>query len=127
MTHVTELRAYLERTKTRIKEDDDNIAAIEASKKYLLAEKARLERQIADSEVTYSIGDKFKVGRAEFLLARVKAGSCFLVNMDDGERLDGMDPSPVSSSQHITPDEMSRMAHRDDFTRTWDARKQEKC
>ena len=86
---------------------------------------ADLEQQIADSEATYSIGDRFKDGMGMKLILIAVTGcsnrKCWvmLARLKDGHGI----RSTVEDWNRISPDEINLQ----DYTRYWDARKQEKC
>jgi hypothetical protein len=88
-----------------------------------------LEKQIADSEVTYSIGDRFTTKCAEYLLAEVGDGDdeCLcMVNVKNGDGLDqptifayGFDTTRISKADLFAIEE-------EEMIRIWDARLQQK-
>jgi hypothetical protein len=88
-----------------------------------------LKRQIADSEVTYSIGDRFEDGTGrKVLLIMVDEDIIALVLLSDGR------PWSVRSIKYRTSDlgritkgEFLNMSDNCDLARYWDARKQCKC
>ena len=96
------------------------------------AEIANLKQQIADSEVTYSVGDKFKEGDGdkEFLLVGLMsndgAGLIQAEGRDSGFFWTG-ELYTVRNLRCITQAEFTIIKSNTEAIRTWDARKQCKC
>ena len=94
----------------------------------LIVEIIALEQQIADSKVTYSIGDRFKGKGGKLIivhsgeerphkvqLVRLSSGRCWTSGVE------------IKDIGCITALEAKRMFGCRSFTRYWDARKQCKC
>ncbi len=113
----TELEAKLEQAKK------DRVAVNIT----LNAEIAALEREIADSEVTYSIGDRFchVDGGQKYLLSSDGHEKCQLTCLADGEIWSA--PVYCDEIKCITKDEFNKIRHNIGFARYWDARKKKKC
>jgi deoxycytidine triphosphate deaminase len=113
---MEDLQARLEQAKKDIK------IAVEAAG----VEIAALEKQIADSEVTYSIGDRFvedgKTGK--YILVRVRENAVLLTRLDDGNRWTGH--IDVKDDFFITPKEFLLISTHEKFVRYWDARLKQK-
>lgn len=86
---------------------------------------ANLEQQIADSEVTYSMGDKFRIDLDEYLLCQTDASYIAMIKIETGNR--SLDPVKVEDTYAVTLAEMQRVCTIDKYVRYWDARKQKKC
>jgi hypothetical protein len=90
-----------------------------------------LEKQIADAEVTYSIGDRFKNKQAnEGILAKIynnKQPEVTFVCLCHGTSY-GAKSFPVKDFSRITPSELARIlfGNTEFIIRIWDNRKQEK-
>ena len=97
-----------------------------ASNLTFVKEVESLRKQIADKEVTYSVGDRFTRGQVKYILIwGGYTGWCGLVDLSSGE-VWSTGTIPVAKRK-ITADELSKMSGCGNFTRYWDARKQEKC
>jgi hypothetical protein len=88
---------------------------------------AKIKQQIADSEVTYSIGDRFIHDelKTKCILVRVNLTQYGIVGLDSGNYYFGKNDAPANCNR-ITPDELSRL-YSGKITRYWDNRKQQKC
>jgi hypothetical protein len=89
---------------------------------------AELDKQIADSKVVYSIGDRFKQGEDnKYMLARaVQYGKAVvLVSLRTGLRWNGK-VLDVSNDERITAKEMGYFFSGGHLTRCWDYQKQER-
>jgi len=93
-----------------------------------LAKIANLKRQIADSEATYSIGDRFKKPNEEMEWILTFADSAqakvMFVSLSSGCWANGS--HRVADNRDITIKEFAAMRF-GNISRTYDARKQEKC
>jgi hypothetical protein len=86
---------------------------------------ADLEKQIADSEVVYSIGDRFVSGTGKCILVRIGLDKFGIVSLSTGNYHYGEFEKPEDCDR-ITPDELLAI-YSGELTRYWDARKQCKC
>lgn len=84
---------------------------------------ADIRQKIADAEVTYSIGDRFKWDLTKYMLAKRGDGKVALIGMNDG---DGLLTSitDVQDAKRITVDEFKSIAGTRNIHRYWDSRKQ---
>ena len=96
------------------------------------ADIARLEKEIADSESTYSIGDRFEHEDGSKWILVVGCGcnnhgmqGFMLVDLSNGCWYDG--EHYVNNNERISQDEFNALDSMKDFTRYWDARKGERC
>ena len=107
--------------KTRLKQAKrDRELAIEASDKEIKA----IEREIADSEVTYSVGDRFIGPFGKYIMANLYRDSRVgLVNLRDGAMW-AADGFKASSRIFITGTELRGYTDSERFIRYWDNRKQ---
>lgn len=114
--------------KAKLEQVDDDIQALREVK-------SKIVQQIADSEVTYSIGDRFSNrGGFEFLLIEIDDGVVTTVRLTTGGgylagSLTGRSPKlAVANMQRITSQEFAELSARwERSVRTYDARKQCKC
>ena len=84
-----------------------------------------IEQQIADAEVTYSVGDRFKGHSKKWIISVCPRGNeVSLVALDSGCLC--CSSTEVVDRKRITRGEFSVFAGKD-LTRYWDARKQCKC
>ena len=60
-------------------------------------------------EVTYKIGQRFKVGDQLAILAQTSRSLCALIMLEDGNRY--AEPINVRNSKRITQEELNRMSH----------------
>lgn len=88
---------------------------------------AAIRKQIADAEVTYSIGDRFvrASDTDKYILVSDGDGNCLLICLADGETWAGS--AECVNSNRISKDELAEIRNRTPFTRYYDARKQCKC
>jgi hypothetical protein len=86
---------------------------------------ANLEKQIADSEVTYSIGDCFenKSTKTKYILAFLGDDGIDMISLESGCRW--MTPIQPLRRGKVTTAEMKPLLI--SFNRTWDFHKQCKC
>ena len=99
---------------------DNNIVIVRMAK-----EIKDIEKQIADSEVTYSCGDRFKnsVGKKHILgfcgyIALFDLAECWFHNSDKDIHCDKC---------KISQENFDKIRGSEPFTRYWDARKKCKC
>ena len=85
---------------------------------------ADLKQQIADSEVTYSIGDRFNTVTGKTILIRIGTDKYAIVSLSTGNYHYGMFEEP-KLYDYITPDELRAICG-GKITRYWDNRKQQK-
>jgi len=128
---MEDLKAQLKELETR--QGMNDCCFKKASKQYsdtkyeLKAKIADLKQQIADSEVTYSIGDRFNfLDKEDLILARIY-GRVGLVELSTGKNWGKNYSSNVEDCNRITSKEMRLIWNGNSCTRYWDARKQEKC
>jgi len=112
-----ELQAQLEQAR-----QDKKLAIGTADK-----EIQRIKTLIADSEVTYSVGDRFKDDEGEkTILVSSLTMEVVMACLKNGNRYG--DSTPVSSWREIPQAEfLAKFGERNTFTRYWDARKKCKC
>jgi hypothetical protein len=108
---------------------DARIEQNKADQQRLQEEGERLERERKDSEVTYSIGDRFVYSAN----GCCKGDKCLLVNVSGRVAMIALKSGGFFSynenpkrQSHITTEEFRRISS-GNFTRYWDARKQCKC
>lgn len=102
----------------------DDIVSLETNKSKLETYIEAIKTKIADSAVTYSIGDRFKCGERKRLLVNV-GEIVSLVGLDDGgEQTNSIE---VENHYQITQEEFDKLTATVKYTRYWDARKQCKC
>ena len=84
---------------------------------------ARIRQKIADTEVTYSIGDRFEANGAEYILAAT-CSNCDLiaVNLRTGNSCNGV--KKVAKRDAVTTNEIERLFGYFSFTRIHSIRKQ---
>ena len=111
---MQELKAKLEQA-----ERDKELAMFNAE-----AEISRIRQQIADSEVTYSIGDRFTLFNTKRMLVEVD-GRVSMIALDDG--CHQARSGKVGSFERITQSEFDELRNGCKYTRYWDSRKQCKC
>ncbi len=101
------------------------IAQNEKDQEKLREVERKLKARIADAEVTYSIGDRFKIGLSGKKYMLVSAGDrmIFLAGLADGCRY--TDPHQVDKVVLITPEEFKHIRGHFRFTRYWNQAKQE--
>ena len=99
---------------------DNNIVIVRMAK-----EIEDIEKQIADSEVTYSIGDRFKTAQEKVILVQVWSGvyKYAFARLSTGECWN--ECFPASDPERITKEEIGSIMGCLD--RYWDARRQCKC
>ena len=86
---------------------------------------ADLKQQIADSEITYSIGDRFTFGGCKRLLVSIGAGKATLVSLAGGKwQVEHIRPKDLL---RITQAEFADMCGTLKYVRYWDNLKQCKC
>lgn len=102
--------------------------AVEVAVEVASHEIADLEKQIADSAVTYSIGDKLKVhtgGKESRMLVGKKHIGMFIIDLTDGEIIKG--PCPFRDARLITQEEADALTDSnpliETYIRTYDHRK----
>ena len=125
-----ELQAKLEAKRITRKAIFDDIESLRDNEAKADREIAALEKQIAASEVTYSIGDRFNyMGKEKIILVQLWLGLdgnryvIGFVRLRNGGTWNGSFKAKDATA--ITPSEIA-----DDIgclVRYWDARKQEKC
>ena len=108
-------------------------------KNYMMINGTKIEisQETADNleqkfgEKTYSIGDRFVRGGDgifagyKYILVRASKDGVLLAALKDGCRWTS--PIDVPTPTKITQKAFGSITTHDDFTRYWDARKQEKC
>jgi len=100
---------------------DNNIVIVRMAK-----EIEDIERQIADSEVTYSIGDRFKSPDGDkTILVSAANLQVVMAYLKSGSR--DSDLRAVTCWHKIPEAEFNRILDFEEFTRYWDARKKCKC
>jgi hypothetical protein len=121
----------MEDLKARLEQVEKNIVSVRTSIDCNLivisdyeADRADLKKQIADSEVTYSIGDRFKNVNTgtKYLLIYAGGDNVDMVSLKSGCRW--MTAIVPKRRGRITTIEMKPLLA--SFDRYWDARKQEK-
>ena len=122
---MTDLQVRLEQLKIRIDQNSIELDSVNGNRTKLFEEKSEIEKQIADSEVTYSIGDRFrrKADNCKFILVSIADYKADLIRLETGARF----TCPIEYSEYgkISSDTMTTILL--SFTRYYDARKQEKC
>ena len=112
---MKDLEAKLKIAEKYKKEHEDCIAIFDK-------EIQSLKQQIADKEVTYSVGDRFTRGKVKYIL--IWGGYtewCGLVNLTSG---DVWSTGTVPVDRHnITAVELSEMIGCGNFTRYWNSQK----
>jgi len=112
---MKDLEAKLKIAEKYKKEHEDCIAIFDK-------EIQSLKQQIADKEVTYSVGDRFTRGQVKYILIwGGYTGWCGLVDLSSGE-VWSTGTIPVAKRK-ITADELSKMSGCDTFTRYWNSQK----
>lgn len=95
----------------------------------LKEEGERLQHEKEESEVTYSVGDRFRrsSSRDKYLLIRqgIDGYEVCLVGLENGHR-NGQKKYSVSDYKYITPSEIGRVYDGSAFVRYWDSRKKVK-
>lgn len=124
-----DLRKELQQAEEELRFAEGSIRTLNKHLGSLASKVDDLKQQIADAEVTYSIGDRFESEHAEYLLAEVGRGDdVFLCMIDlktgDGHDVPtsfkyGFDTAKISKSDLFKIDEIER-----NLTRYYDARKQ---
>jgi hypothetical protein len=111
----------------KLTEVQEDLAALSLKRGKLLMEEEAIKKQMADAEVTYSIGDRFKGSYKYILAATSDNGHVHLVNLSVGTHLAGS--ALVESVSKITQSEFKHVLSDTirDPVRYWDARKQCKC
>ena len=111
--------------KAKLEQVDDDIQALREVKMAIV-------QQIADSEVTYSRGDKLKGFDGEYIIAFTghlnvakETPTVGLVCIKDGSAWQSR--TVVKDTCRITSEEFAQLCSDRKFTRYWDARKQCKC
>ncbi len=90
------------------------------------AEIEAAEKALSESEVTYSIGDRFEYFSAKVILVRYGISqSVQLTKLKDGIPLSS--PTEVCRVTKISQDEFNRLCGGSTFTRYWDSRKGVHC
>jgi hypothetical protein len=90
------------------------------------AEISSIKAKIADSEVTYSAGDRFRDnsnGKKHILIFACNSAS--MIDLKDG--YSWVSGVKIDSIRSLKPSEMDLLYGCHTFTRYWDARKQCKC
>ena len=86
---------------------------------------AVIEAEIAATEVTYSIGDRFVLDTGGERMLVEAEELVYMISLESGKEVTGF--GPVKDRTAISLDEMSDNIDLDQYTRTYDARKQCKC
>lgn len=101
-------------SKAKLQQVNQDIEALKANKR-------AIEKEIAEAEVTYSIGDRFRLGSDKRILVRVE-NMVSLISLSDGS------PQAYSikacDSRRITQAEFDNMRKYIDYVRYYDSRKQ---
>ena len=92
------------------------LATLEAADKEI----AILKRELENEERVFSIGDRFVVEDAEYLLTKTEPGKALLVNVKTGIRRN--DFTPVNPGLFISKKELICMCNMQ-LTRSWDYQK----
>ncbi len=100
----------------------DALQRIENAEKELAAAKAEL----AKSEVTYSIGDRFKWSQKQKLILAKMNDTVGLIELDTGGNWGNNHSGVVVDVRSITPKEMGKIWNSNSVTRYWDNRKQKR-
>lgn len=85
-----------------------------------------IKKQIADSEDTYSVGDRFTGNSTarKYMLVEVYCSKIALIRLDTGECFGGGKQTIVHCIEEISQIEMGDIKDGGSFTRYWDNRKQ---
>ena len=83
----------------------------------LIADGKEAESKLAELEVTYSIGDRFRLER-KILLAQLPHGEAGMIELDTG-RLWGGHHAKIKDLERITEDELANI-HNSAYTLYWD-------
>ncbi len=106
----------------RIEKLEAQIEQNTADQQKLRDEQKRLQRELAESEITYSEGDRFVGPSGKYLLVYVSAG-CSLVGLKNGHFYYSC--VQVEDITAVTPKEFRKICSCGQFTRYWDAQKGE--
>jgi hypothetical protein len=133
---MEDLQARLKEAEAKLTGNAADRAALFGVKDIIDREISDLTKQIADAEVTYSIGDRFENRysgevKYEMLLCKVYINGkpeATLIGFNDYASY-GAKNWPVVDFHEITQSEMDEILIRNGsfIIRTWDALKQEKC
>jgi hypothetical protein len=118
------LQDKLEQARIRRKAIFDDIESLRANEAEADSIIKGIEREIADAEVTYSIGDRFKHSGEERMLICINS-EILMLNMQTGTQSNSI--SKVGDRRKITKQEFSTLGCLAAYTRTWDSRKKCKC
>ena len=124
---MKDLQETLKGLKARKADQDQDIQFHANLSEELQDEITAIEAQIADSEVTYSIGDRFvdHEDNVKAMLVMVGQFKVCMIDLTGGNRY--IDPVKVVDGSKIKDEELRSMCTFNNFTRYWDARKQCKC